>query len=548
MAAREPSSECTLWHIDLGRYNFETFTVLLARHDDPAMMAVTAAHEFTHHVLTSGSTYGLLLQRIKSQTDKTDEWRYRRLLNQLAAACRDTQEMAATYNSIAMYDRQHLLRMLPEEYQAAYRRGAALAEREFATPLLRTHYTLAIARCAMMTPQVNELSVRVEDADEGVKISDWPDGTVVMDLLHGRRADLPDNYSPDRRLSVIEEQLSALPIHTVAKNLMQHNYPGLEPTLTSETYEELVQAKGGDYAAALDALGNLTQALMFVLCRLLDRCVPGLSDDYSWFRAQLFTTIGLRETRYPGFGSDEILLIEKMAAQNVRVNEGAAPRLRTVDHDPRELIRIVQHSVGENGALYLYPRWPDNAAGRRVLLVNPKRHRDTVECFSLNDTDTTVISQWTIRRPWVTIIDWRHLRRLTKDSPVPEQFFLAIGRRCFAYIAGKPFDYLIPYLDGRQKIKWTVFDYSDYANGIRPEHHLQVVLYAFNGYPHWLFHLSNPVLTAAISELTRALSDPDRLAYVPIARNTREFPEDEVQRLCEHPVLRYFYVLGREPG
>ena len=221
-------SDCTLWHVDLGRYNYETFTVLLARHDNPSMMAITAHHEFTHHVLTSGSTYGLLLQKVKGLIGKTNDEKYRRLLNQLAAACRDTQEMAATYNSIAKYDRPVLVGVLPKEYQIAYRRGAALVEREFTTPLLRTHYALAIARCAMMTSQVNELSVRVEDAGEGVRISDWPDGALIEDLLHGRRSSLPDNYFPDRRLTAIEDQLSTLPVHTVAENLMQYSYPGFE--------------------------------------------------------------------------------------------------------------------------------------------------------------------------------------------------------------------------------------------------------------------------------------------------------------------------------
>ena len=510
---------CFLWNTTLGWYDYQTFTVVLAHHDDPDAILLTSVHERLHHQLTTYSSYGLLLQTMASESRGSA--RERAVLKELVEQCRTVQEMTATYGSLAG-DSQGLaiVAKMPEFYRSAYARAAAMADRYLGSTLFNRAFIFNIARCAMMTAfheSVPQLADRL--AEDG---------------------ELPPLSRPDRRLEIIEHRLGELPADAVRAELKKWDMEYVDaPDIAS-----LVESLGSDDVEIANWASNVNRTMMEVLCTFLEQDLPGLEDSASLMRmyaagASLNASIDPVSTTREGLN-----YIRESADQTVAFHVGPLPRTDVFSRNKRALDRIVKQSVAKTGALRYFVECAreDSEPACYVTDMDWWRGRPNLQCYRLDKTEVDRL--WS-RDSSVTIIEAQDMANLLCRQ-VPEHVRTVLRRDCFVHIADNPVRFLEEIIQSGVRAEWTVGLVSYRNEAVTVEQGLQIVLYSVEGRDHTYFHLSNTSLTDALGQFTNSVVGDDRkIAYVPGEEYVRRFSENSFVQLIDHPILGSFYVCGR---
>ena len=177
------------------------------------------------------------------------------------------------------------------------------------------------------------------------------------------------------------------------------------------------------------------------------------------------------------------------------------------------------------------------------LLICPKNPRRLL-CYPPDQTESAAIRQWGV--PRVTVIEKEDLTRI--DGTEVEQFtyWLLEPKSCFVHVSGNPVDLLASLITAGANLQWTQATISYDNNIIREEHQLHIVLYAIDGSPYRLFHLSNPSLGFALENFYAFIvHDKSRLKYIPLQEAQELFDQRLLNWLVDHPVFSAAYLFGR---
>ncbi|MFF7646544.1 hypothetical protein [Streptomyces canus] len=512
---------CFLWNTTLGWYDYQTYTVVLAHHDDPDAVLLTSLHERMHHQLTTYSSYGRLLQELSEPARESA--RERAVLRMLVEECRITQEMAATYGSLAGDERASaVLARMPEFYRSAYARAAAMVDRCLGSSLFNAVFVFNIARCAMMTGA---------DGPAGQRLPQW--------VAEGRG--VPPLFRPDHRLEIIERRLAALPADAVRAELdgWKIEYADAPDTAT------VMRAFGGDHAKISSWSSYVNRTMMEVLCVLLEDDLPGLEESAALMRMQwagtfLDPSIDPVATTREGLND-----LREAADQTVAFHAGPLPRTDVSSRDRRVLERIVKQSVTKTGGLrYFVERAQETSEPVcYVTDMDSWRGRSNLQCYRLNEKEISRLRS--LNLPTAVIVEAPDMTDLLSRRP-PDHLRELVRGDCFVHVAANPVRFLEELVVSGARVEWCASVVAYRNEVVTPEQGLQIVLYTVEGQDHTYFHLSNAPLTDVLWRFTTlVVGDERKLACVPGEEFAGRFRAGALVQLVDHPILGSFHMCGR---
>jgi hypothetical protein len=513
---------------ELGLYDFADFVYYLAAQDDPEAVDITARHEYLHHFLTVSTNYGSLLARTRKELNESDDERDRRLFRALAGEAVLVSEMVATYASLTWFPSSRLMMELPAAYRAAYDRCASIVEEAFHTPLLREAYAIGLGRCLMMVS---------------------PSETEVHALRVGELPSVPASSSPERCLEVVER-------HSGLSDAVRRELRGWFPDDGSgEEAQEAadVFADAQAETAALERLlgqqseepdaAFLESTLHRLLAEHLDSIIPGLDDAAAEFRLVRGAGLIDRSEHVRDLGVAETA--RHLAQQRIAVWQ-RSPRNTHVNERPAEDLA----SVGETGidaswtqSVYCYLQQPDEAL--EVLLLGLRWSEDpvTLSLVSLDVPEIAALPHWP--GPLITIADQALLPAL--EQPLDESLASLLRRGCFVHVVDNPVDFVVRAVSAGRNVVWVYGGVGYQTDDVGETHGLQLVVYTVEGFPYRLFHLGNPMVTAALELVTdRAVANPEKLRQLrpEDSGELADFGSDLFSPLIDHPLVLAFLRVG----
>ena len=235
-----------------------------------------------------------------------------------------------------------------------------------------------------------------------------------------------------------------------------------------------------------------------------------------------------------------------MANQTVAFHGQSAPPVDVVPHDSGRLVAMAQNSLMKTRAVYFYVESRVKGGnGPRCFLTDmsssfPRR----LLCYPLDQTDDAVVRHWAV--PRITLIEKEDLDRIDGTEVDQFTYWLLEPKSCFVHISGNPIDLLVSLLAAGANLRWSNAVISYDNESIRKEHQLHIVLYAIEGSPYRLFHLSYPSLRRAILDFCHfVVSDESRLKNIPWSEAQELFDQSLLNWLSDHPVFSAVHLFGR---
>lgn len=529
-----------------GFYDLSEFYVVLARHSDPSTVVVSCHHELMHHFLACTTVYGHILKELAATVHLDNAPAADlQLLQLLRDGCFRTQEMLATYCSISRNRREDLIDDLPPTYQECFLRMHRLASYAFPAMFARQIFAESLARCCMMTPfDYVESCQRPSVAATGCNVG-------------------ANTLNPDQRMELAEEEL------------LRHSPHDIRAAFTSGLPDDLASiCLDSDRASWVETLQQtdyqwqrlendppIWSSMMEGILSFLRNPMPDIERNYSCYRAfrngrLMARSVSRMQQRVPSIpmrgGYNRYESLEMAANQRIVFVTREPPEVTVSQSNPGELRRLGSHCLAGLGVLYTYISSPTHYTNEKqveVFVVDASPDSFEVyrtshcECHSLKMLGDRVVN--IIETDALTHLDGTTL--LAPLRPIIENGF--------ACVDGNAVTFVMDYLGQGARVEWTVSGVSMMPPlVVNPEQGLQIVLYRLSG-PGFerlpcFFHMSNTLLTYALSELTdRVVADEELLRFVPGRDDgSVPFPDQmRVNRLLDHPVVINLCFCGLAP-
>ncbi|GAA0475638.1 hypothetical protein [Streptomyces olivaceiscleroticus] len=505
------NNECCLFNTQLGHYDSKSVTIFLNRHSTQLAYLITECHESMHQALAEGSTYGKLLIRGARDLHGPDR---SRILSALTNACRATQEGLATYASLLVNRSEDYVNDLPVFYRETYGRFKKLVEHCAATTYLRLLTALAIARSAMMIPF----------------------GMEVEDLISTDTLAVPSEYSPDSRLERIEAVISSLPQEHISFELSKYFSADIWSRIERE---EGLHLLGKNQEERDDLHDRMNHCLMQVFDEVLAGTLPKIAKTY---RMSLFLPVGrwARHAATLGVHPSVIENMWQLANQTVAIDLRTAPPVAVSPFF--RLPSLLLSSLSRTGRIHIKAEY-DSVNGRAVYYLMDVRLSSgaiTVEACQMEEMHLLDFGV----NPYLIVTTLDEFDDIyEKSSP---RWRTLLDSCTLFHMDRNPVEFLMDALSSGHAIEWnaTRLDYRD--GTVRADQQADLLLYAVGGLEAPGFHLSNPMMTRAVRQLTNHAGSNSQL-------NMREAPSGGSDRfvellasLADHPFFYCWVLLGKK--
>lgn len=526
----------------LGYYDFERFSIILNSHDDRAIIPITLQHEANHLRLNTGSTFGLLLNRVANQLKRTQDHLIRSkledLLQLLLSKCTIVHEMMATYTSLVANKREDLVSTMPAEYQQCFHLMSSMLRNVPSVTIWRTSMAWHLARTAML---VDPISHSNEDLDEGS----------ILEIF-AKVSDV-ELQSPNFRMKLLYDAMQRFDFDKFQVHLDHFGAPEsfIMPFLDYEDPRQIVKAMERSIEDWGALQNEFDSSLMYALIEMFDDLLPGLEDARGHMSLIRLGRIANVLDRRSGMTSSK----PRNSRYAVETREQLLDLCEQVItfFEPGSVSTII---LSLAGAFVPYTALLTHHHLQTIFLLVLLHYRDqTLEDIEVHVTDfgdnrkiphiiiqgNGAVGVMALVEPIITIIEINTLGSIWQKG-----FFDHLGsklsyRKPFLHCDINPLLMIEGLLFSGCDIEWCVSRIAYREGPVGAKSDLQVCVYWIDKCSIPVFHLSNTPMTSAILKFSdEFIADDHRFRRVEYDTLVERISAEDFSRLFDHPVLVYY--------